>query len=47
MPEGEWRLDGLMGAAEKQSDNGSRVLNAPGFGFETESSERAPDRTDL
>jgi catechol 2,3-dioxygenase-like lactoylglutathione lyase family enzyme len=27
-------------------DNGSGALNSPGFGFETEPSERAADRTD-
>ena len=35
MPKGEWRSDGATRAAERQADNGLRVLNSPGFGFET------------
>jgi len=38
-PEGEWRSDGITKAPEIGADNGSKVMNSPGFGFETELSE--------
>ena len=44
-PEGEWRSDGITGAPEIGADNGSKVKNSPGFGFETEPSEGALGRT--
>jgi hypothetical protein len=34
-------------APEIAADNGIMVMNSPGFGFETESSEGALDRTGL
>jgi hypothetical protein len=37
-PKGEWRPDGIMRAPEIGADNGSKVMNSPGIGFETEPS---------
>jgi hypothetical protein len=44
-PEGEWRSDGITKAPEIGADNGSKVKNSPGIGFETEPSEGAFGRT--
>ena len=44
-PEGERRSDDVTGAPEIGADNGSKVLNSPGFGFETEPSGGALGRT--
>jgi hypothetical protein len=44
-PQGEWRSDDITGAPEIGADNGSKVKNSPGFGFETEPSGGALDRT--
>ena len=44
-PEGEWRSDDIATAPEIGADNGSRVKNSPGFGFETKLSGGAFDRT--
>ena len=44
-PEGEWRSDGIARAPEIGADNGSKVKNSPGFGFETKPSGGALDRT--
>jgi hypothetical protein len=35
-PQGEWRPDDIARAPEIGADNGSKVKNSPGFGFETE-----------
>jgi len=37
-PEGEWRPDDITRAPEIGADNGSKVMNSPGIGFETEPS---------
>jgi len=37
-PEGEWVREFVTRAREIRADNGSRVMNSPGFGFETEPS---------
>ena len=39
------RSDGITGAPEIGADNGSKVKNSPGFGFETELSGGALGRT--
>jgi hypothetical protein len=44
-PEGEWRSVAITGPPEIGASNGSRVLNSPGFGFETELSGGAFGRT--
>jgi len=44
-PKGEWRSDGTMRAPEIGADNGSKVMNSPGIGFETEPSGGALSRT--
>jgi hypothetical protein len=44
-PEGEWRSDDVARAPEIGADNGLKVKNSPGFGFETKPSEGALDRT--
>jgi len=44
-PEGEWRSDVVTKAPEIGADNGSKVMNSPGFGFETEPSGGAFGRT--
>jgi len=44
-PKGEWRSDGIMRAPEIGADNGSKVMNSPGIGFETEPSGGAFGRT--
>jgi hypothetical protein len=44
-PQGEWRPDGITKAPEIGADNGSKVKNSPGFGFETELSGGAFGRT--
>ncbi|HEX4277027.1 MAG TPA: hypothetical protein VHZ74_16840 [Bryobacteraceae bacterium] len=46
-PQGEWRPEGITRAAEIGTDNGSMAMNSPGFGFDTELSEGAFDRTGL
>jgi hypothetical protein len=38
-PQGEWRSADSAAAPEIGADNGSKVMNSPGFGFETEPSE--------
>lgn len=44
-PEGEWRPDDIARAPEIGADNGSKVMNSPGIGFETEPSGGALGRT--
>jgi hypothetical protein len=44
-PEGEWGPDDIMRAPEIGADNGFKVMNSPGIGFETEPSGGALGRT--
>ena len=44
-PQGEWRPVAVTRAPEIGADNGSKVQNSPGFGFETEPSGGAFGRT--